>query len=269
MKKALLPLVVAAFAVVGFAHSAQAQIQKAAQVGPLTSVACQSTFTSGTPGASYMKFCTTQNGNIAQFQNPDSSFNQLFQGGEGYGVCDQTNKVNVRYYDWGSYGSSGWEDATIIQPNGPNTFPLTITRTTSDGVFTLKQAFSRNTTTPSVKITMTLTNNSGMSRQVVLERLADIDADGETFKNRFDNLIYSAWGYSGTLDYAGLHGLMMRPTSQKGFAYAEIVLAGSKDPCNMSPQHTLFVGDGATVLNWVFDAGPQTSTTLSFEYRPM
>jgi hypothetical protein len=217
-----------------------------------------------------MKFCTTQNGNVAQFQNPDDSFTQLYQGGEGYGVCDLTNNADVRYYDWGAYGDSGnWQNANITQPNGANTFPLTITRTTSDGVFTLKQVFSRNTTTPALKITMTLTNNSAVSRNVVLKRLADIDADGETNKNRFDNDIYGAWGYSGTLDYAGLHGLMMRATSAKGFSYPEIVTVGSVDPCNMTPQHTLFVGDGAAALNWVFTAGPQSSTTMTFEYRAM
>ena len=263
MKKVSLLLTLVALAATALAQ----KDQKDGQAGPLTPVACQSTFMSGTPGPSYMKFCTTQNGNVAQFQSPDSSFNQLYQGGEGYGVCDLTNNADVRYYDWGSYGNSGWQDATLTQPKGPNTFPLTITRTTSDGVFTLKQAFSRNTTTPAIKVKMTLTNNSAVTRKVLLERLADIDADGETSKNRFDNDIYSAWGYSGTLDYAGMHGLMIRVTSAKGAAYAEIVPAGTVDPCNMPPQHTLFVGDGAAVYNWVFDAGPQTSITMNFEYR--
>ena len=270
MKKTLL----AALAVTALAAVAGAQITSGMdaiaqknQIGTSTPVSCQSTFTSGTYGPSFMKFCTSQNGNVALFQTPDTSFNQLYQGGEGYGICDQTNNGNVRYYDWGSYGNSGWQQATLTQPKGPNTFPLTITRMSSDGVFTLKQDFSRNTQTPAVKVKMTLTNNSGVTRSVVLERLADIDADNETTKNRFDNDIYSAWGYSGTADYAGLHGLMMRVTSEKGAAYASIVPAGTVDPCNMPPQHTLFVGDGAAVFTWVYTAAPQSSTTMNFEYR--
>lgn len=49
---------------------------------------------------------------------------------------------------------------TITQPNGSNTFPLTITRSTMDGVFQLTQSYSRNTAEDEVIITMTLKNVS-------------------------------------------------------------------------------------------------------------
>jgi hypothetical protein len=230
------------------------------QVAPLGSTACQSTFTSGS-GISYMSFCTTQNGNVAKFESP-SKFNQLYQGGEGYGVCDMTNG-NVGYYDWGAYGDSGWQGATITQPNGPNTFPLTITRTTTDGVFTLKQAFNRNPSFPSAKITMTLKNNSATSRNVLLARLADIDADGNSV-DYFDSDRYGAWGY----DENG-QGLMIRATSKGSGSFGRIVLPGAVDPCNMTLQQIPFLGNGALVYPWVFTAGPQSSTTFIFEYRAM
>ena len=112
MKKAsLLLLAVAALAAGAFAQNtskAEAfaqQAQNDGQVQPLGTGVCQSTFTSGS-GFAYMKFCTTQNGNVAKFESP-STFDQLHQGGEGYGVCDLTNNSNVRYYDWGVDGESG------------------------------------------------------------------------------------------------------------------------------------------------------------------
>ena len=253
MKKAALLLALVALAASALAQESEKDIH----IAPLGTDACQSTFKSGN-GVSYMAFCTTQNGNVRKFESPSGS-NQLYQGGEGYGLCDLTNG-NVGYYDWGIYGDSGWQDSTLTQPNGPNTLPLTITRTSADGVWTLKQVFSRNTTTPSVKITMTLKNNSALSREVLLRRLADIDADGYNSGNFLDADRYGAWGHY-------LHGLMIRVTSEKGSAFGEIVPAGSVDPCNMPVEQTPFAGNGAAVYNWVFTAGPQTSTTTTLEYR--
>jgi len=267
MKKASLLLVVIALAATVFAQEAVTaavlaqKVQKDTQVATQGTDTCQSTFSSGN-GVSYMQFCTTQNGNISTFQSP--SQNQLYHGAEGYGLCDATNG-NVGYYDWGIYGDSeNWQDATITQPNGPNTFPLTITRTSSDGTWTLKQVFTRNTTIPSLKITMTLKNNSGVTRQVYLERFADIDADGTSGSNRFDADQFGAWGH---LD----HGLMMRATTDVAISGGGIVAAGSMDPCHPTFKIIPYTGDGAVMYEWPFTAGkaiaPQASRTAIFEYR--
>ena len=257
MKKAALLL-----AVVALAASALAQkSEKDSQVQPLGTDVCQSTFTSGN-GVTYMTFCTTQNGNVSKFESP-SGRSQLFHGGEGYGFCDQTNG-NVGYYDWGTYGDSGWQNATITQPNGPNTFPLTINRTTADGVWTVKQVFGRNTTTPAVKITMTLKNNSAVTRQIQLERFADIDADSETV-NRFDVDRFGAWGYN---DYNG-HGLMMRTNTGNVLGAAAVYAPTTMDPCNFGNSKVRpFEGDGAILYDWPFTGiAPQKSITAVMEYR--
>jgi hypothetical protein len=268
MKKASLHLlVVAALVAVGLGQNAPSadglaqQAQKDGQVQPLGTEVCQSTFTSGS-GLSYMKFCTTQNGNVAKFESP-STFNQLHQGGEGYGLCDVTNG-NVGYYDWGVYGDSGWQGATITQPNGPSTFPLTITRTTADGVWTLEQVVSRNTATPAVKITMTLKNNSAVTRQVYLERFADVDADGTSI-NFFDTTGTSAFGRS-------VFGLMLRNLTLDGMSLGgRIVPSGTTNPCNNNLINIPYKGDAATLFLWAFYAGksiaPQKSKTVALEYR--
>ena len=253
MKKAALMLALVAFAV-----SAQAQKnEKDIQVGPEGTDVCQSTFTSGN-GASYMAFCTTKNGNVAKYESP-SGYDQLYQGGEGYGLCDITNG-NVRYYDWGAYGDSGWQDATITQPHGPNTFPLTINRTTADGVWTLKQAFSRNTATPAVKITMTLENNSALTRNVWLERFADVDAGGDPDYNRFDSDLFGAWGVD-----PNKNGLILRSL---GWTFGKVVPAATTDPCNINLLPIPYQGDAATLYQWQFNSmGPKTTKTALMEYR--
>jgi hypothetical protein len=258
MKRTALLLVMAALAVSALAENSE----KDAQLGPLGTGVCQSTFTSGN-GLSYMTFCTTQNGNVAKFESP-SGYNQLHQGGEGYGLCDTTSG-DVRYYDWGTYGDSGWQNATIKQPNGPNTFPLTISRTTADGIWTLKQVFSRNTSAPAVKVTMTLQNNSALTRQVLLSRFADIDADGSNAGNWFDADYFGAWGHS-------LTGLLMRATTLDGISLGgRIVPPGTTDPCNTNIISTPYHGDAATLILWAYYGGnsipSQKSKTATLEYR--
>lgn len=260
MKKAALMLALVAFAV-----SAQAQKNgKDIQIGPAGTDVCQSTFTSG-KDLSYMKFCTTQNGNVAKFESP-STFSQLHQGGEGYGVCDATNG-NVGYYDWGVYGDSGWQAATITQPHGPNTFPLTITRTTTDGVWTLKQVFTRTPATPAIKVTMTLTNNSAVTREVYLSRFADVEADGQSV-NWFDTTGVSASGRY-------VFGMLMRNLSVDGMVLGGyLVPPGTTDPCNIKLVNGLpYEGDAAALLLWHFHTGnggliaPGKSKTAVLEYR--
>jgi hypothetical protein len=53
---------------------------------------------------------------------------------------------------------AGFGPPVIDQPNGPNTFPLTITRPTADGIFSLAQTFSWDTVEKDVSISATVTN---------------------------------------------------------------------------------------------------------------
>src|SRR5213594_1450398 len=112
----------------------------AVPTGFATTSACQSFYTSGS-GSSYMKFCVTTNGNIAKFESPQG-FTQMYA--EGYGVCDNTIPSSgywVDYYDHEYTGSGNWATPVVVQPNGPNTFPLKIVRSSSDGLWTLTQTF--------------------------------------------------------------------------------------------------------------------------------
>jgi hypothetical protein len=236
---------------------------------------CHSTFTSGS-GSNYLKFCVTENGNITEFQSPQG-FEAIDEGAvyEGYGVCDLTGG-DTRYYDYAAEASTNWLPATI----SGSSLPITIKRTTSDGIWTLTQVINRNTTDPAVTITMTLKNNTGISRYIGLLRYADIDANnanGGTFDNYFDFDHESAWGYN-TPSLATLppppstnrFGVMLYsdPTSVPHWAFAQNVSYGP-DPClpNNHLASTPFYGDGSVAVEWAQTIGPGNDLKVESEYR--
>jgi hypothetical protein len=110
--------------------------------------------------------------------------------GEGYGICDV--RPDTHYYDYAFADSGNWGPPVARG----TALPLTIKRTTPDGIYTLTQVFTRNVPEPTVKITMTLKNNTAAFRDFVLLRYADIDANnaqGGDLQNWFDNDDQSVW----------------------------------------------------------------------------
>jgi hypothetical protein len=140
---------------------------------------CYSTYTTGA-GVKFLSFCITSTGNIMQLQNPAGYY---YISSEGYALCssyDPTNTAPLPVAYDAAYYESDWGDPTITQPNGPNTFPLTIVRVSTGG-FRLTQTFSRDTNEDDITITMALANQSGSTRyNVRLDRYLDADADNTT-----------------------------------------------------------------------------------------
>lgn len=112
-------------------------------------------------GPHWLKACISRAGNMLHFEFPAGE-DQLFH--EGYAVCyNFPNQPNKVAYDSG-FGSGGWGPATINQPGGVNTFPLTITRTTTDGALRLQQKFTwESADKHGILIEMKLTNTSGQT----------------------------------------------------------------------------------------------------------
>jgi hypothetical protein len=155
---------------------------------------CFSTYISGT-GPTYLNFCISQDGNIASFESP--RFSTELVGEEGYAVASKCGTLTATTHgaDAG-FAEGGFGTPTIVQPNGSNTFPLTIMRDTTDGVFRLKQSFSRDTTEKDVTITMTLTNLSTSAVSNVF--LTRYFTDGLFISfNRFARSFDSVWGWDG------------------------------------------------------------------------
>jgi hypothetical protein len=243
-------------------------------ISPDATSDCQSTFTSGS-GQTFFQFCVTVNGNVTELQSP-AGYEHIREGDyqEGYSICDfgtTTGGSETSYYDYADGGDSGnWQAPVTTQPGGANTFPLKIVRTTSDGIYTLTQTFTRDTVEPTVKIAMTLKNNTKAVRDFALVRYADIDANNAYNKSTdlFDFTHDAAWGYNQGFT---LYGVMLStvPTTVPHFAFVQDTYEGP-DPCgpvNNLPASTPWSGDGSVGLEWNNSGNNAKSITATAEYR--
>jgi|ERR1019366_8747627 hypothetical protein len=269
----LLTLKVAAQPSQRFAQRANAGLAATSQ--------CYSTFTFGS-GQTLFNFCVTGNGNVTQLTSP-AGYEHIGLGliGEGYGLCDYA--AQARYFDYADFGDSGnWGSPTVSQPNGANTFPFSIVRSTADGLFTLTQAFTRNTTERIVVVKTTIKNNSPITKQLVLVRFADIDANNGHFgdyQNWFDQDSDSAWGYN-SLSLVALNpvpvygvklitGSVLVPHQAGTFDVAAKGFAGP-DPCFPSlseNDNTPVLEDGGVWLAHFVMLKKGTTATVNVEYR--
>jgi hypothetical protein len=187
------------------AETSPANAAQAAPRSALATSACSFTFSFGTNNTA-LQYCVTANGNIAQLATPFAR-EHIAVGtiGEGYAVCDIT--TNVGYYDYADFGDSGnWEPATVVSQSARS---VKIARSTSDGVWTLTQTISRVEETPSVKVSMTLKNNTATDRLASLMRYADVDVSG-TSNNNFDATANSAFGWNSSGSGSPPFGLMIQ-----------------------------------------------------------
>jgi hypothetical protein len=145
--------------------------------------ACFSHFAAGS-GDTYIGACVGARGNLVSLESAPGVNHLGAEGGEGYVVCDGIGTTHG--YDVDTYGASGFGPATVAQPNGPNTFPLTITRTTTDGIFRLTQKYALEAANRDVKITMVVKNITGAVRTgVQVFREADLDVGGSSADDVF------------------------------------------------------------------------------------
>jgi hypothetical protein len=112
----------------------------------------QAAFTSGS-GATFFHVAVSDNGNLLAFESPQG---RQMSNNEGYAVCS-TNGTHG--YDF-PFDAQNFSSPTITQTTA-GAFPVTITRTTSDGMFQLKQVWNKpDNTEKGVTVAMTLKNRS-------------------------------------------------------------------------------------------------------------
>jgi hypothetical protein len=198
-----------------------AQLEVApAQPGRDYTYTCSYTFSSGS-GNTYLDYCVTVNGNITYVETPAGHVHIFNPGiefgvGEGYGICNITNGV-VEYHDYAGQGDSGnWDPPILVSQTATS---VKISRTTNDGTWTLTQTITQGATTPSIKITMALKNNTRFPRVAYLLRFADVDAD-EQYLNNFDATQNSAagWNSQGPANSPS-YGLQLENVGTPAFGY--------------------------------------------------
>ena len=235
-------------------------------VSPDATENCQSTFSSGSL-STLLKFCVTVNGNITQLESPQN-IEFISHGGfaEGYGVCDSTGGKS--YFDYATNDSGNWNAPVRTQPGGPNTLPLKIVRTTTDGIWTFTQNFSRNPGERYAKITMTLKNNTAITRSALLVRYADVDAPfgADEFTNTFDFTFSAGLGW-----VRGNFGLALQngtpPAAHTAFVQNT---SSGPDPCNpfADVPATPFTSDGSVGIVFPFTIPKTSAKTVAAIYRP-
>jgi len=190
----------------------------------MASNTCDTLLSSGS-GATLMIICISNEGNLVRFDSP-AGFEQIGQLNlfrDGYAICSgnlPTFANTPEGYDPGDVSREAlFGPATVSQPGGPNTLPLTITRTSTSGTYALTQSFARDVLRRTVTITMTIKrlNNADCTSSgcppVRLQRAFEGDVDNNTSANaRFGRSQDSVWEW---IDTTG-HGLQLTNVANGG-----------------------------------------------------
>jgi len=237
---------------------------------------CSFTFSSGSNNNS-LEYCVTANGNISEFQMPiGHPLISVQDRAEGYAICDVTNgdpqgNGRVAYSDFAFFGdSANWNPPTVLSRNATS---VKIARTTSDGIWTLTQTFTQQTSPAAVKIGMVLKNNTAAAREAFLLRWADVDADG-IVQNNFDGTAGAAFGWNSiTSGAAAPVGLLLENTGtlngfgSEGFIQNSFVPPNPCNPgLNIAPS-TVLSTDGSVVLLYDIRLTSRGSKSVTLTYK--
>jgi hypothetical protein len=258
MLKVSVLITLLAIASLALAETPTSQQEFAGVPSPTATTACSFTFSSGA-GLNFVKFCVTANGNITSFQSP-AGVEDINVGtvGEGYGICDIT--PGTAYYDYAYTDSGNWNSPVTTS----TATSVKVVRTTSDGIWTLTQVISL--VPASARVTMTLKNNTAVARSVWLMRYADVDADGLTNPNTFDNTLNTAFGLKESYDY-GLQSI----NATTSFPYDAIIQNTFAGPAPCSPFARIpakpFVGDGSVAQVYLISVPASSSKAVTMSYK--
>jgi hypothetical protein len=238
----------------------EAKQQFVGAASPDVATSCTYNFTSGT-GNKFMKYCVTKNGNIAQFESPaGAKYISTSPVGEGYAFCDFDSRV--QYSDYAGFGDSGNWQPPVTTSSSPTV--VKISRTSSDGIYTLNQVITQNAGNAYAQVAMTLKNNSANPHHVGLLRWADVDAGGSP-SNSFDYTFRTAMGYQ-----QFSNGFEIQFVSGGPFngAYSQII-PGGPDACQI---FTHVVGplantDGSIFAQWDLQLGGHAAKSVIMNYR--
>jgi hypothetical protein len=175
---------------------------------------CGHVFTAGS-GDNSILYCVTDTGNITTIETP-ITHPMIGAGGEGYGLCQESPAAE--YHDYAANWSNNWNYPQIVTLTKS---VIKISRTTSDGNWTLVQTISKIAATASIKVVMALTNNQSVDKVAYLLRFADIDPNYANHSVTAGGAsLESAWSWDAT-DYSFHYGLQLLNSSKSPFSYRQ------------------------------------------------
>ena len=132
---------------------------------------CKKTFASGA-GLTRFVWCFSNDGNIVQLEH-SAGLEHVRIGSFLEGFCISSNNVNHGE----SKGDGG--NVGLNPPTYPS--PTKVVHTTTDGAWKIEQTFAQTTGTKTAKVTMKVTNTSGVAQSsVFLTRWIDADMSNST-----------------------------------------------------------------------------------------
>ncbi len=180
-------LILVSTAVVVAAWGVAARAAGPATAGSTGAIEPQTSTCSYPFGAGNLVWCVSSNANLTKLVSPAG--NQILPSSiasnEGYVLCSPTGS----YYSLGA-AEFGFGGATLVSLTSS---AITISRTTTDGQFTLLQKISRDTNERDITIQMKLTNNGSAKAGVKLARFAEVGVDNDGGDDRYDASVDSLW----------------------------------------------------------------------------
>jgi hypothetical protein len=156
------------------------------------SPSCTHLFTSGKSNSNvFLQYCVSDDGLISSIQSPFGHYH-LGDQGEGYSFCQESPAAE--YHDYAAGDSGNWNPAQVVSVSGTS---IKISRSTSDGNWTLLQTISKVPLTGSIKVVMALTNHQAVARVAYLVRYAYLNPDGATAHFVTGASLQSAFGWHG------------------------------------------------------------------------
>ena len=148
-------------------------------------IGCLQQLAGGSGNFSY-NYCVSGHGNVTQMETP-LGVHHLIAGhiSEGYGLCDQT--TGNEYFDYGDGGVSTthfWGTPVVLS----TTPSLVIGRTSDDGIWQIRQTFTKSDADSSIRIKMDVMNQTAITREALLVRFADIKVNGGATGNGVTDL---------------------------------------------------------------------------------
>ena len=229
------------------------------------STVCQYPIANSGSGEKFFRACISTTSNLVDLRYPAGSLNHV--GGdivEGYAVCDSAG-----VHGWDSANGGAGFNAPVVLASSSSS--VTISRTTTSGVYELIQKWTRDVSERDVTVLMTLKNRTAVTRTgVTLSRYADIDADENSSGQFFDRTNYSIWGRA-------VNGVSMNATSAEVphnlflEFYSSLstgAATGTKTGCTPAAQAAPNTGDLAGRINYTIgNLNALKSTAVKVTYR--
>jgi hypothetical protein len=162
--------------------------------------------TDGAGNATTLSLCFSQQGNLTSLRYPDTSEGHEHVEFDAYCLDytphDGFGETNTADFGGapGAQSSFGFGPAVIAQPNGPNTNPIVMTRSTTDGKFQVSEYVKVKFAARAITVAVSVKNTSGVAQDFLYERALSPKTDayaGNDQYNEFGISSNSGFGTTG------------------------------------------------------------------------